>query len=260
MSPSWRDRVVVHVARDTVRLRRHARGWRPAPQAVVEAPCDAVDPVSLRAALQLLLPSAGKRRPRVSVVLSNDLVRLAMLEGVDELEGSAERASAARHRLRAIFGPLADGWRSVVDAGPGVTHGVVAAVNGDLLDGLLEGAQAAGLHIDRIEPWFAVASRGCRVPSNTDLFVVAEPAKVVVARLRDDHIVALRGVRLGGELVDELPRLLDKMQLLEGTERSGGNVTVVSAAGTPAEFPAHPTWRIAGVSFDPTALAVGGRS
>jgi len=254
VSPLWRDVLVVHVARTGVRLRRHVRGWKATPQHAAEATCDGSDPVSLGAALAALLTDAAAARTAVRIVLSNDLVRFAMLDGAHQLRGAGEQDVAIRHRLRSIHGPVADTWRWTLHEGSSEAPAMIAAADGWLLDALQKAVDVAALRLRRIEPWLAVAARAGGASGGTDLFVAAEASKVVIATMRGSDVVGLRSVRLHNELVDELPRILDQMHLIEGRDGRGKRVTLVSDATALPRFPEGLAWDIHVRAMDPTWL------
>ena len=113
MSPSWRDGLSIAVAPDEVRVRRHHRGWRRRSDAPVRVTVAAGDSLvaACMTAVDEALPVAQRRRFDARVVLSNHLVRYAVVKGAALLSDPGEREAAARHAMAATYGDMAASWR-----------------------------------------------------------------------------------------------------------------------------------------------------
>jgi hypothetical protein len=232
VSPSWRDGLTIAVQPDEVRVRRHRRGWKRRSDALVRVSVDAGGSV-VAACLQAVgeaLPAAQGRAFDARVVLSNHLVRYAVVRGAAELRDSAEREAAARHAMAATYGDMAGGWRVVLDASGASDDALAAAIDEALFTALSEQLTAAGARSLRIEPLFAFAmNRSLRsVTARTGWFAVVERGRIVMASLVNGELGALRGHRVRASAQAELPVLLEQGSLLENVDPGRSEVVVAT--------------------------------
>lgn len=136
---------------------------------------------SVRGELHRLPP-----RTPVHFRLSNQLVRFALIPFSPEVAGQAAIQALARQAFRHLHGAVADQWTvTVTEATPG-THRVAAAIDTALLQGLLDAAGAAHVHVAALEPLLMVGFNAARTHLlATGWFAVVEPGKVVLARTVD---------------------------------------------------------------------------
>ncbi|HEX6362086.1 MAG TPA: hypothetical protein VFZ93_03965, partial [Albitalea sp.] len=163
MSPSWRDGLAIAVQPDEVRLQRHRRGWTRRSDRPVCIPV-AAGAAAAGACLQALdhaLPAGERRAFDAHVVLSNHLVRYAVVPGVADLRDSVEREAAARHAMTSTYGDMAGRWRVVLDSFGPADDALAAAIDEELFTTLTEQLKAAGARRLHVEPLFAFAMNRC---------------------------------------------------------------------------------------------------
>jgi hypothetical protein len=248
VSPSWRDGLTIAVQPDAVRVQRHRRGWKrradvPVSVAVgVGASAAAACGQAVGQALAAGEPRAFDAR----VVLSNHLVRYAVVPGAAELRNDVERDAAARHAMSATYGDMAGRWRVVLDASGASDDALAAAIDEDLCAGLTEQLKAAGARRLHIEPLFAFAmNRSTRsVTARTGWLAVVERGRIVLASLANGELGTLRSHRVRRGAQAELPVLLEQGCVLENADPQRTEVIVATeddalalpADGQPFQF------------------------
>jgi len=92
------------------------------------------------------------RAKRVSVVLSNALVRYLVVPWSDRITSAEERNALARHAFTQVFGAAAAGWTFVVSPAGKETHTLAAAVDTSVLEGLRGAAGRSGARLRSVQP------------------------------------------------------------------------------------------------------------
>jgi hypothetical protein len=129
---------------------------------------------------------------------------------------SAERATAATHALRRVYGEGVDGWQ--------LCHGRVgndtllaACIDPGLHEQLVKALASADVVLDSLRPSFVVAFNAClRWLDRPSWLVVVEPGRAVVCFCDGKQLRSLRSHRLQRELQLELPGWLQQQRLVGG--------------------------------------------
>lgn len=142
--------------------------------------------------------AAGRR---VTVVLSNHLVRYAVLRPSKALRSWADWSAYARHTFEAIYGPPARGWEIKVN---GL---IAAAVDRALLEELRTIPRLAS-----VQPYLMAAynARRKHLKGKSAWFVVQEPGRVAIAFLSDGEWKLVRTRGVGADWARALEELLDR--------------------------------------------------
>lgn len=257
MSPSWRDRVEVFLAPQGIELRRIPRGLRSRPTLRHAEPCapgGAHDGVAAAQAAARALAARGWQDADVAVTLSNHFVHLALVPGFADTADAAERLELARHRLRLVYGPRADGW-TVALAGGRAAAPIAAATDDALARAVRDSFGAAGARLRALRPFFAEAYDRARafLPRAAAWFAAVEPGRVCVAYLDGARWAALRCERAPGEPRAALALALDRCRLAEAIDGDPAEAYVVARDGWPEGEPVAGRWRLRLVP-DPEAV------
>lgn len=186
MSPLWRNSVRIGLC----------PGRLVTPEAVL--PVDG-DPVTA------LKQHAGKRK--VSVVLSNYLVRYALLPWSANLRSDADWAAYGQHVFGSTYGASAAGWEiRVSSAGRGKAR-VASAIDASLWESL----RALGC-VASIQPYVMAAFNGRRqtLEAGSAWFVVHEPGRLGLCLVASGAWKLVRCRAVQGDWHEALPDLLDR--------------------------------------------------
>jgi hypothetical protein len=229
--------VAIAVRPDEVRVQRHRRGWKLRSEPPVAVPVSVGQTVATACmqALEQALPAATRRTFDARIVLSDHLVRYAIVPRACELRDDVEREAAARHAMAAVYGEIAGRWRVVLDASGAGDDALAAAVDEDVCAGLTEQLKAGGARRLQIEPLFSFAMNraGHCVTARTGWVAVVEHGRVVLASLRKGELGALRSHRLRKGMRAELPMLLEQDSLLENADPQRTEVVVATDDDAP---------------------------
>lgn len=147
----------------------------------------------------------------VRVVLANRLLQFRIMPWRDDLPGDDEYRALAQLEFAAAFGSLADGWIiALSDEAPGQAR-IAAAVPGELLAAIREGAAAQRARIVGVKPALVVAA-GFWAAAGEGLqwLVVAESGQLCFLARDASGWRWLRQTRVGSDWAARLPELLDE--------------------------------------------------
>jgi hypothetical protein len=218
----WRDCAAVFVASDEVRLQWHRRGLRRRAEPPQRVACDTgvQHTQACVHALRQALTSAP-RRFDARVVLSNQLVRYAIVPHADALQGHAERVAAARPALRSTYGETSEAWQVVIDDRGG-DRMLAAAIDAEFAKGITSALADAGASRLRMEPLFAVAANvAAHGATRRGWIVVVERARIVLAAMAGGEFRVLRTHRVRQNAHEELQVLLERSRVLDGDGEAG---------------------------------------
>lgn len=269
MSLSWRERVRIDLAPDSVALTRWGRVLKPRilqqGSYAVEAPSSdwqaAVDQ------LDRALTEPRWRKLQADVCLSSHFLRLHLLPWSEALATDQERLAFARLELEAIHGERVAGWTLVLDDAPVGAPAAVCAVDTALLDAVRASCRRASLTVRSMRPGFAAAleaQRG-RIRGPRCGFVYAEAGRVTLALYEGDTCRWLANPRVGAALLETLSAELAQAQAL-GSVGGGGRLQVVFSDRREGLPQSIGSWELAvaepgepgGKSFPMGALKVAG--
>jgi hypothetical protein len=189
------------------------------------------------------LPTLVPRPGDAEVVLSNHFVRYALVPDTDQVSRAAEEQALMRHCYTRTYGPDAQHWvLRLDDAGSGAGLRVASAVDAPLLDGLDALLRPGKLTLRSIQPGLMAAFNDCRPQLSGDgWFVLVEPGRLCLARLRGHQWQALKSIKTGAAWLPDLLVLLQRERLLAGAD-PGDTATArvyVYAPDVPAITPAQ---------------------
>ena len=216
MSPSWRNRLQISIGTDRISLFR-MKGFRPQ---LLERREVSFDPTALAppwqalsGALAKLLAGQEWQGSEADIVLSNKVVRHAVVPFNGQLKKYTEKEAFVRHVLKGTYGPVAGHWElRIRDQGASAPL-IVGTADRALLESLRQTLSAHALSLRSVTSRLMVAySRHRRsVRADPSWLVVHESGHSQFALLSAGKIVSVHGAN--HQSLDDLPLLLDRENL-----------------------------------------------
>ena len=220
-----RHRIRVGLAPERIVLAGYSGGLR---SSLARAEAIFVEPrpdaVRWQAAIDAL-PSAlgqleGKGCP-VTVILSSQLARYAVLPWNAALKSEDEWLAYARHRMQSVHGNAIDEWDFRVCAT--APHGprLVSATDRALLEALEAAVAAAGGTLESVQPYLMAAfNRAAPVPGDTSFWlVIEEPGRLTLALIQEGSWRSVRSRHVDARWRHELPAILERESAALGLEQ-----------------------------------------
>lgn len=251
MSPWSTDALHIHCAPDGARALTRL-GWRKRFGQARHYAHAAGEPRWSAAAAGAAAALAEFPGKPVRVVLANRLLQFRILPWRDDLPGDEEYRALAQLEFAAAFGALADGWTiALSDEAPGQAR-IAAAVPGELLAAIRDGAAAQRVRITGIRPALAVAA-GFWASAGEALqwLVVAEPGQLCLAARDASGWRWLRQTRVGSDWAMRLPGLLEEEARLSRLEWSREATRVFAPEANRDELGALQQLGFAGLELAP---------
>lgn len=187
----WRDEIRIGLCVDRIVWVRVGRGLRArvTEKRVIPVPARETLPVWSAAldTLSAALKQAQDARRQAAVILSNRLVRYAVVPWHDALISRTERLAQARHCFKGIYGEIAASWSVMVNSGGYRQPGLATAVDTDLIDGLRREFRNVGIPLASIQPYLAAACSQFRHTiardGTTSCFCVIEPDDICTLQI-----------------------------------------------------------------------------
>jgi len=234
VSPSLRERLLIDVAAQQVRVRRYSRGWRPRLLAEHQAAVQQPGAEGVASALADLLPQANGQAAVAEVVLSSEWVRFAVLDSASALRGDTERQAAAKHALRRVFGDSAEGWRIGASiSGPDSL--VAAGIEQDLFDRIEQAMASERTTLLSVRPSLAVGFNRCRrwLVGKPAWFVLVESDRALQCFSDGKQLRSIRSHRVRRDIASDLHDWLEQGRLVDGLAEEQAEL-VIAYSGTPA--------------------------
>ena len=224
MSLLWRDQVRIGVVPDRLIVAGYQRGVNPRlmRKDIIEVEAQDGAPgwqAAVNAIPEALAPSRA-RKPEVSVILSNCLVRYALVPWNSTLRTEAEWLALARHRLIAVHGPAAEHWElrvtDTVRAGALIACGVEVA----LLDAVQAKVAEARATLHSVQPYLIAAFNRIRnkIGHESCWLVIEEPGCLMVALIRAGHWMSIRFRHVDPDWRAAFPDLIERESALLALE------------------------------------------
>jgi hypothetical protein len=263
----WRNHLRVVLGTDRLTLSAYRRGLRPAllreesiPLRCAAGPAAAPWRAAVEALSAALAPSAAER-PEVTVILSNQFVRYALLPWNPALKSADEWTALARHRLAGIHGEGINDW--LVRVSETVHQGarVASAVDCELLDALDDKVTGSGCHLKSVQPYLMTAYNQIQrqmelgeIGRDSCWFVIEESGCLTVSLMRNGDWQALRSRWVDEHWQASLPEILErKAALLSLEEPCNQAIVCTQQAFDPA---LHGRLRTHALDYDKLALAI----
>lgn len=177
-------------------------------------------------ALQAALPAHAGRPAHVRVILSNRLVRYALVPWSDALSDAAEETAFARHCFERVHGEASAQWDLRVSAGGDGAPMLASAVDARLLNALREAFAAAGVRLDSIQPSLMAVynDHRRRLQGRYAWLALLEPGQLCLALLQHGRWMRVRSMRIGPGWRVELALLLAREAYLADPAAAASDV------------------------------------
>ena len=238
MSLLWRDQVRVGVAPNRLILAGYRRGVNPrlARRAIIEVqPADGAPgwQAAIDALPEALAPSrAGK--PEVSIILSNCLVRYALVPWNPTLRTDAEWLALARHRLMTVHGAAAEHWELRITDTVRMGSMIACGVESALLDALQAKVTESRATLSSVQPYLIAAFNRIRtkIGQESCWLVIEEPGCLMLALIRGGHWLSIRCRYVDPDWRASFAEILERESALLALDEPCNRVVVY----TPAAF------------------------
>lgn len=194
-------------------------------------------------ALQAALPAHAGRSVRV--ILSNRLVRYALVPWSAALSDAAEEAAFARHCFERVHGEAAAQWELRVSAGGDGAPMLASAVDARLLDALREAFAGAGVRLDSIQPRLMAVCNEYRrrLHGRHAWLALLEPGSLCLALLQQGRWARVRSLRIGPGWRGELALLLAREAYLGDPAAAARDVFVWASGLGEIRLPETDRWQ-----------------
>ena len=218
MSLLWRDQMQVFFAPGRVELVRSYRGIKPKQAARLTAVCEP-DPDSpaweqpLRQLDQMIADAAGVD---ITIMISNDFMRYAVVSPQTQIATPAELYAYAAFHMREVYGERAAAWTLSMSAWDPCGGGVCAAIESTLLQRLTELTVRRNVRLKSIVPYLSGAFDQWRKRFDGERiwFALVETGRLCLASLSNGAWQGIRNQRMLRNVEDELLAALDQEAIL----------------------------------------------
>lgn len=217
MLPLWRNRLYIAIGPERISLLKLGRGLK---MRILARHDEAVAPSGKQPSWQALLDKLTQvlsqpewQNADVSIVLSNRLVRYAMIPFDAQLQNYSAQEAFARHRLTQIHGVMVEQWELRILPGKTGQPRLVSALDRPLLEGLRQMCATHKLGLRSVTPYLMPVFNCCRksIKSDPVWLILHEQNYSLFALLERGEFIAANGVCHNS--MDELPMLLDRENL-----------------------------------------------
>jgi hypothetical protein len=235
-----RERILIRFSPRILRLAHFGRGWSGVPRECRTVP---VTPQAERddwrpaaAELDRQLATTGARGAALEVVLSNHLVRYALLPWMEGIGDEDEALAYARHLFESTYGEDASAWQICLGERRRGEPRVAAAAAAELVKELGRSAAAHGLRFTRLLPALSYATD--RLLPKPEILqgwlACAEPDRVCLMRVEDGVWSQIVNARADGDVTELLRSLLEQDALVSGLSAKTGQVLLAAGTGIDA--------------------------
>ena len=218
MSPLWRKRLRIYLGTDSIVLTLLGRGLNPRQLATHSEAIESsmlVPPwQALTEKLSQLLSQPEWHAAEAEIVLSNRLVRLALVPANAVLKKYAEQEALARYFLSKTYGEVANQWELRLHLQGEGAPWLVSAVERTLLDSLRQVLAAQKIKLCSVTPLLMQVYNqyGQALQNSPVWMVIYEPGYCQFALLDQHRINSVSAVNQAR--LEELPMLLDRENLV----------------------------------------------
>lgn len=223
MSRLFSDTVHIGLYPDRVLLTRVSGGFAPRTLARYEqpgTPAPGAEPASAAlgalGALEAALQDARWHGAKARIVLSNSLVRYAIVPASDHLLGAADESALALLKFQQVHGGAGEEWDIRLGNLLSGRDQIAAALERSFVHAIREILQGAQLRLCALEPSLMRAFNRARqhIAGREFWFAQAEPGLLLLARVQGGNWAWLSAVPLDAPLSRALPAQLREAELL----------------------------------------------
>lgn len=217
MSPLWRSRLCIAISPEHISVLKLGRGFKPAVLAKHdEAVSPDGKPPAWQSAVERLTQVLAQQEWQNSdaeIVLSNRLVRYALIPCSAQLKKYPQQEAFARHVLTHTYGAVSGQWELRIQRGKGSAPWLVCAMDQALLEALQHVCASHKLKLSVVSPYLMPVSNRYRkmITEDPAWLVINEPRCSLFALLSGGELVAVNSVN--HDSINDLPVLLDRENL-----------------------------------------------
>jgi len=215
VSLSWRKRVAVAVYPDHLAWLSVGTDGKVAAKGSMPGKTSQ----GMLAAFPEVLSEAAAEGSDVSIVLSNRLVRYAIVPNPDSAIGREEIDLLTRHAFERVHGAAVDGWEfRLSNAAPG-RAALASAVDRELVYGLRDAVAGSKARLASIRPYLMAAyNHVIRPTASQGMFVQVEPHRICQLVWQNNGWLGVQQAHAGEDWQQVLPGMLDRMLIGLGLE------------------------------------------
>lgn len=221
MSLSWRSRLFLALYPDRVVWLHAAKGLRPHITAKSSISCAVDKAIPWRGALSILpeaLRMAQASGMRVTAILSNRLLRYAVVPNPDSARNREELNLLARHAFERAHGDAVVNWDIRLSDAASGQPALASAVDRELIMALRNTIVASGARLISIQPYLMAAfnrfNGGTRIRDG--VFVLAEPERLSLLAWKQAGWCGVQQVYATKDWLDNLHGILDRLAITAG--------------------------------------------
>lgn len=170
-------------------------------------------------ALDTLLPKYAEDHPKVTIVLSNNFVRYALVPWSDLVTGEEQLQAYTRHCFQMTYGAMSANWTLRLSRATVGASQLASAVDDKLLAACNEVVKRHGLRLASVQPYLMSAFNQLKMQfQGMDAwFALAEPGNICLAQIQQGKWVRIRTARMGNSW-EEFSRFLLREALMGSSE------------------------------------------
>jgi hypothetical protein len=181
-----------------------------------------------------------------SVILSNHLVRYAMVAASQTLSNEAEELAYAKHVFSQIYGTSAEASEIRLHQGLAGAAQLASAVDGQLLRDVRAVFSAADVKLKSVQPQLMTAYNNCQlhIPKQDVWFAIFEQGILCLGLIQQGQWRSMRAIKVGGDWLGKLPELLDRETYLTEVDTLADEIFLWAPEYWKTALPKSLKWKI----------------
>lgn len=222
MLPLFRKQLYVVIYPDRVILRGLGKGIRRTIVLQNEIPClpqpDAPNWQSALSTFEYWLASSEMKEADVTITLSNHFVRYSLIHDSTEISSRDEAQTMAKILFEEIYGSPAKKWEFAIEEGIDGESRLIAAIDLDFLNGIVEILKISSMRLSAITPYFvSVFNRFHRqIPNSGCFFALVERDLMMLVTFNNSNLASIRRFTLNSVLDPQFSTVLLREVLTSG--------------------------------------------
>lgn len=218
MLPSWRNRLYIAIDSERISMLKFKRALKPK---LIASYDEAIMPVGIQPLWQAvsdrlsqILAEPEWQKVDVNVVLSNRLVRYAVMQFNAQLQNHTEQEAFARHILAQTYGGIVEQWSLRIQRGKADSPWLISAIDLALLEKVRQACNMHNLKLCSVMPYLMPVYNRFRNAFKSDpvWLIINEPGYSLFAHLSGGEFIAINGIY--HDSLNDLPLLLDRENLV----------------------------------------------